>query len=363
MGIQSAIRKITLGQLPVLWVATVLAVPSVLVLAAKMREANARQLAWQAAYPDTCAQRAREANVRAEALADSAYRWERLQPEGLSDERWAGTYPAQRARAYRNALELADQTAELWWKIEGSTLHGRQAVDRTVAQRSQAALALTILSPVLVLLILFVSWVWFGVPRGSPHPAAVQPGPAPVPSSDIERQPPDAGPVALAGSQPVDNATLLRLSSYIGPNWDSHFRSAFARLLSARGGRANSVWTWNWAAALWPVWFLYRRLYLAFFEFFVLFALITILDRVVAGTSEGGSAMAFLFIGQVILQGFMADRLLLRKAHSVVTAHGGTADSADLQRLGAPRRVWVWITLALMGAVLLTLVADGLAVT
>jgi hypothetical protein len=53
----------------------------------------------------------------------------------------------------------------------------------------------------------------------------------------------------------------------------------------------------------------------------------------------------------------------LRKAHSVVTAHGGTADSADLQRLGAPRRVWVWITLALMGAVLLTLVADGLAVT
>ena len=183
-------------------------------------------------------------------------------------------------------------------------------------------------------------------------------------SRELQNQPFAMEPATHGGAIPLaDDPTLLRLRSYIGPNWDSHYRRTFGRLLAARGRSGNTVWTWNWPAAVFPVWYLYRRLYVASLEFFALFALITILDRVVAGTSEGGSAMGYLFIGQVILQGFMADRLLFHKAHAVVSAQSAPLDSADLQRLGAPRRVWVWIALALMGAGLLTLVADWLAVT
>lgn len=47
------------------------------------------------------------------------------------------------------------------------------------------------------------------------------------------------------------------LAAYVGPRWDSYYRARFAALASAQGWRRFIAW--NWAAALAPFWFAYRR--------------------------------------------------------------------------------------------------------
>ena len=114
------------------------------------------------------------------------------------------------------------------------------------------------------------------------------------------------------------DAMLDRLRAYVGRNWESHYQKSFPRLLAARRGNTTSGWTWNWPAALFPVWFLYRRLYLAFFGFVALYILIDLVDKAAAGSFERGSPFVFLFLGQIVWMGFVGDRLLFRKAYRIV---------------------------------------------
>ena len=55
-----------------------------------------------------------------------------------------------------------------------------------------------------------------------------------------------------------------RMSAFIGPKWEKVYRRKLARFIADPAFTP----TWNWAAAFgYPVWFLYRKLYLAFFAF------------------------------------------------------------------------------------------------
>ncbi len=138
---------------------------------------------------------------------------------------------------------------------------------------------------------------------------------------------------------------LDRLRAYVGPNWESHYQDSFTRLFAARRGETNAGWTWNWPGALLPIWFLYRRLYLAFFGFHALYVLIASLDQLAAGSREGGSPIALLFLGQFVLMGFVADRLFFRKAYSVVTDPAALEDAAQLGTRGRPHKWAIWVPL------------------
>ena len=136
---------------------------------------------------------------------------------------------------------------------------------------------------------------------------------------------------------------LLRLRAYIGPKWDSHYRRRFEELLDAKLSGTRAGWTWNWAAALMPIWFPYRRLYAALAGLLAVAAVITLLDYAAAGNMEGGSPVAILFLGLMVAQGYFADRLLFRKAWSVVTAPDAPADPNELARLGKPIKWVAWL--------------------
>ena len=57
------------------------------------------------------------------------------------------------------------------------------------------------------------------------------------------------------------------LAVFIGGKWERTYKRKFAPFLED----ASFVPTWNWSAALaTPFWFLYRKLYLVFFAFFLL---------------------------------------------------------------------------------------------
>ena len=57
------------------------------------------------------------------------------------------------------------------------------------------------------------------------------------------------------------------LALFIGRKWEGTYRRKFAPFLED----SSFVPTWNWSAALaTPFWFLYRKLYLVFFAFFLL---------------------------------------------------------------------------------------------
>lgn len=145
-------------------------------------------------------------------------------------------------------------------------------------------------------------------------------------------------------TQPERDTILNRLRAYVGPRWASHYQNVFSRLLAARLAHTRAGWTWNWSAALCSFyWFLYRRLYFAFFGFLALAALITVLDKMPTGSSEGTTKDVLIFLlslGLFTLQGFVADRLLFKKAYSVVTDPATPDDPARFEALGRPHN-WI----------------------
>lgn len=132
----------------------------------------------------------------------------------------------------------------------------------------------------------------------------------------------------------LDPPPLDKLGAYVGEMWDSHYRGQFRRILDAeaRGEKPGSMW--NWAAALAPfsLWFLYRRLYAAFFAFLMLHLLIRAIGA------------PFLLV-LLIVQGCRADKLLFQKAREVVRRAGENADVAWLHRRGKPLALAVWLPL------------------
>jgi hypothetical protein len=138
---------------------------------------------------------------------------------------------------------------------------------------------------------------------------------------------------------------MARLRAYIGPNWDTHYQKQFQRLLTARRTGEGTGWMWNWPAALTPFWFLYRRLYGAFFLYAALHVLL------------GRMGMT---IPLAIIQGCRGDLLLFRKASAEVNRAGEDADHTWLARRGRPQEWVAWLpvtslaAMTIVGMVILT---------
>lgn len=118
---------------------------------------------------------------------------------------------------------------------------------------------------------------------------------------------------------------MARLRTYIGPNWDSHYERQFHRFLTAERTGAEPPGMWNWAAALTPVWFWYRRLYGAFFLYGALNLFFLLIDTAADATAKanGHSSTTSIFIFWIplaVVQGRRADRLLYRKARKDVAS-------------------------------------------
>lgn len=133
---------------------------------------------------------------------------------------------------------------------------------------------------------------------------------------------------------------MNKLGAYVGMNWDSHYRGQFQRLLDAERTGGDAGWMWNWPAALTPLWFLYRRLYGAFFLYAALHILLGKLG---------------MTIPLAIVQGCRGDKLLYRKARKVVRLAGENADSAWLARRGKPQEWVAWTPVASLAAAVILL--------
>lgn len=154
-----------------------------------------------------------------------------------------------------------------------------------------------------------------------------------------------------------NGATLHRLSMYIGPNWRQHYEPVFTRLLAENriGGRRR--WTWNWAAALTPFWFLYRRLYGPFFLSLVAYKVIRAMDAAWYTNGEGGwhwysSDLLLLHVVQLVVQGRAADTLLYKKATIQIQAQPPLSD-AELARRGKPNKAALLSIVGLFAALFL----------
>lgn len=113
--------------------------------------------------------------------------------------------------------------------------------------------------------------------------------------------------------------------AFIGPKWETYYGRKLARFIADPAFTP----TWNWAAAFgYPFWFLYRKLYLAFFTFtclglFVLPALFPTLDAKSVQAMLEGKGMSddtIVFTGVTIslfiMAGGTANWLLFRRARA-----------------------------------------------
>lgn len=128
------------------------------------------------------------------------------------------------------------------------------------------------------------------------------------------------------------------LASFIGPRWESTYRK---KLASFRVD-PSFVPTWNWAAAFAPsgLWFLYRKLYLAFAAFFIIPSLavqwLTGTDQSMTMANLQSPENAWLrgmyvavYVSSVLAGGGTANWLLFRRARAA-------AKLVELQALPEP---------------------------
>ncbi len=156
-----------------------------------------------------------------------------------------------------------------------------------------------------------------------------------------------------------------KLALFIGPRWET-----YKRKLAVFREDPGFVPTWNWAAALTcPVWFLYRKLFLAFAAFFILPNLAflgltgTDLQLTPAAALQPENAWlvytkAGVFISTVIAAGGTANWLLFRRARAairLVSAQKMPAPQAAtlLGRVGGVSRTGPWLFVALSLVVIL----------
>lgn len=121
--------------------------------------------------------------------------------------------------------------------------------------------------------------------------------------------------VGGSGSAPDSGEQERLFAAGIGPRWDPHYRHAFQRFQS---GRRRLKISWNWAAALVPFWFLYRRMPLA-------------------------QVMSFFLL--LVVMGSVGVTYYVKQGHSAVV--GG-----DVR--------WVWLTAIVAVSALKGLFGDGL---
>ncbi|HEU0054195.1 MAG TPA: hypothetical protein VFQ39_13505 [Longimicrobium sp.] len=137
---------------------------------------------------------------------------------------------------------------------------------------------------------------------------------------------------------------LSRMRIYIGQNWE-RYHEPFVKLLNAERTGTGAGWTWNWAAAFLLPWFLYRRLWGAFF--------LLLLGHLVLLPFKLGIVL-------FVLQGYLADRLLFEKARREVANPALANDLGRIAMRGEPALWAVWTFVgAIFGLPVLVMVAMG----
>jgi hypothetical protein len=149
-------------------------------------------------------------------------------------------------------------------------------------------------------------------------------------------------PVTLSPGDDGRIGVMTALAAYVGPKWQSHYRTCFEGLLAATLDGTKHRWTWNWSACIFPGWFLYRRLYTAFVGFVVLESFVAALAVPIPP----------LIVVPMLVRGYVGDRLLFRKAMFTLPLDA-EVDFVSLQRAGKPHKwvLWVPIVIAAIGFV------------
>ena len=178
------------------------------------------------------------------------------------------------------------------------------------------------------------------------------------------------------------------LAAAVGPNWQRHYRRAFAAFRTTPS-IVPRVW-WNWAAAIVPFWGQYRRLAgVQFFSVVVFLVLLRPFSAAARGIAPSftvvqvklqlldaglrlllAAIVAYVTVGA--LQGLFGDWLLYRRARKVAKRAGAT--SADPKQVARECSRWApegsvreyvahGLTSALLGGVflyLLVMISPGL---
>jgi hypothetical protein len=153
--------------------------------------------------------------------------------------------------------------------------------------------------------------------------------------------------------QPLtDQVAERELAVFIGPRWPA-YRKKFAPFLTDPG----FVPTWNWAAALVPfgAWFLYRKMVMPFFLFWLGpgLAQVLIQGKDAATATEPDPLAIGVMISMAITAGGTGNYLLYRRAQAarqLVAAQRLPPSEADtaLARIGGVNRGAIWIAAVLM---------------
>ena len=153
--------------------------------------------------------------------------------------------------------------------------------------------------------------------------------------------------------QPLTDPIAEReLAVFIGPRWPT-YRKKFAPFLSDPG----FVPTWNWPAALVPfgAWFLYRKMVMPFFLFWLGpgLAQVLIQGKEAASATEPDPLALGVMLSMAITAGGTGNYLLYRRAQAarqLVAAERLPAGEADakLAQIGGVNRGAVWIGVVLM---------------
>lgn len=127
-----------------------------------------------------------------------------------------------------------------------------------------------------------------------------------------------------SGAPIDDGADDQLLAAFVGPNWNEHYRESFAAI---RTGAASLGDTFNWAAALAPLWLAYRGLWIlqlgSCIALLVLgLAANGLLEEALMMSGVEGAALVPLAIAYIVVgaaQGLGGDRLLYRRAAAAIS--------------------------------------------
>ena len=157
-------------------------------------------------------------------------------------------------------------------------------------------------------------------------------------------------PARAAHEPPPGPSTEEHLNAlFVGRNWGGYYKRQFDHL-TAHGGRFEV--TWNWAAALAPGWYLYRKLWLPFLAWVGLsYVLIAVVGALTPGSDGQLVAALFMVAGLLIGQGMLGNFLLFRRAHRVIADVGSVYDSGQVRAAEVSRRggVALWAPVVIVG--------------
>lgn len=181
--------------------------------------------------------------------------------------------------------------------------------------------------------------------------AALPPTGAPVTLATPPRGQLSSGVSAANAGSVAPTALASRFPTWIGPNWETHYRGPFTRLLAAQQGGPTVAWSWNWAAALVPLWWIYRRLYSAFAIWSLAYGVLSALGTELESQGDDASAVGFLSLGLLVLTGALGNRLLFARGLKYLTGLGSNAPPEAVSQHGKPNVTAVKWILGVLAAI------------